>query len=232
MSEPANHQQRSFVYRKLAEAGAKFGEHGGQLHALELNGAGDVQKLVKGVRLCDLSPLPRVGFKGRDTFQWLRDNGVVVEGLPNRADRQEDGGLCAVLSPGEVVLLSPISGKSDLVSRLEYGWTMNTHVRCYAVPRSSLSFEFLIMGEKSPSMFAKICGVDFRADKFAVGEIAQTSLARMNATVIREDFAGCPAYRLLGDSASAEYSWDCLIDAMDEFQGGPIGLNKVLSISA
>jgi hypothetical protein len=28
----------------------------------------------------------------------------------------------------------------------------------------------------------------------------------------------------LGDSASAEYLWDCLNDAMAEFDGAPVGL--------
>jgi len=31
----------------------------------------------------------------------------------------------------------------------------------------------------------------------------------------------------LADSAAADYPWDCLQDAMDEFRGGPVGLDAL-----
>ena len=73
-------------------------------------------------------------------------------------------------------------------------------------------------------MFAKICGVDLRPHHFADGRIAQTSLAKMSAIVIRADLGRTPAFHLLADSASAEYLWGCLLDAMAEFDGAPVGL--------
>ena len=36
-------------------------------------------------------------------------------------------------------------------------------------------------------MFAKICGVDLRPQHFAVGRIAQTSVAKMSGIIIRAD---------------------------------------------
>ena len=73
-------------------------------------------------------------------------------------------------------------------------------------------------------MFAKICGVDLRPGKFDDLAIAQTSIARISAIAIRDDRGGQPAYHLLCDSASANYFWDCLLDAMAEFDGRPVGL--------
>jgi sarcosine oxidase subunit gamma len=80
-------------------------------------------------------------------------------------------------------------------------------------------------------MVAKICGVDLRPGKFADGRIAQTSMARMNGVVIRDDQGETLAYHLLGDSASAEYLWGCLIDAMAEFDGAPVGLAAVRALN-
>ena len=37
----------------------------------------------------------------------------------------------------------------------------------------------------------------------------------------------CAAALFLADSASADYLWDCLQDAMNEFDGGPIGLTAL-----
>jgi hypothetical protein len=42
--------------------------------------------------------------------------------------------------------------------------------------------------------------------------------------VIRGDLGELPAFHLLGDSAAAGYMWDCLLDAMAEFGGRPVGL--------
>ena len=78
---------------------------------------------------------------------------------------------------------------------------------------------------KVSALLAKICAVDLRLERFADLRIAQTSVARSNCVVIRADLGALPAFHLLGDSASAEYMWDCLLDAMAEFDGGPIGLD-------
>ena len=48
--------------------------------------------------------------------------------------------------------------------------------------------------------------------------------------VIRDDRGATLAYHLLFDSASAGYLWDCLIDAMAEFEGGLIGLTAVQAL--
>ncbi len=80
-------------------------------------------------------------------------------------------------------------------------------------------------------MFAKLCGVDLRPAKFASGRIAQTSIARLNGIVIRDDKGELPAYHLLVDSASAGYLWGCLRDAMTEFGGTPIGLRALRSVA-
>ena len=66
--------------------------------------------------------------------------------------------------------------------------------------------------------------VDLRDDRFASESIAQTMVARLPTIVIRSDIGEVPALHLLGDSASAEYLWDCLLDAMEEYDGQPVGL--------
>ncbi len=35
------------------------------------------------------------------------------------------------------------------------------------------------------------------------------------------------AYHLFADNPSAEYFWDCLLDAMAEFDGRPVGLTAL-----
>ena len=46
----------------------------------------------------------------------------------------------------------------------------------------------------------------------------------MNAIVIRADLGATPGFHVLADSASAEYLWGCIVDAMEEFGGALVGL--------
>ena len=47
----------------------------------------------------------------------------------------------------------------------------------------------------------------------------------------RVDLGADVAYHLLGDSASAEYLWDVLLDAMREFDGAPVGIAAIRALA-
>ena len=213
---------RSFVRRKLAQLGATWAPLG-LYQAADLIEGGTRQSLAQ-LGIVDLSPLPRTGFKGRNTIPAMQAAGLAVGSQPNRGFRQTDGGVCAVLAPGEIVLLSGPSGDPGLVRGLEANWSMDEANGTYLTPRASSHAWFRITGEHAPAMFAKICGIDLRLHKFPDMAIAQTSVAKLTGIIIRDDLRDTPAFHLLADSASAEYLWDCVIDAMAEFGGRPAGL--------
>ena len=79
-------------------------------------------------------------------------------------------------------------------------------------------------------MFAKLCGVDLSPGKFDDLAIAQTSIARVSGIIIRDDRGEQLAYHLLCDCALAAYLWDCLVDAMIEFNGRLVGLAAIRSL--
>lgn len=220
---------RSPIYRKLRAEGAVFGEVEGAALPVRYREDGE-EAAAKELGLADLSTLPRLGFKGKAVLSQMNSQGLTLEFRPNRAFRQQDGTLAAVLAMTEVLLLSPLSGKAPALAKLEADWSIEKADGGYLVPRQDSHFWFVITGRKASSMFAKICGVDLRPQSFANLSIAQTSIARSNAIVIRDDQGETPAYHLLGDSASAGYMWDCLLDAMAEWDGRPIGLNALLML--
>ncbi len=221
---------RSFVSRRLAALGARMGRHGDVEAALDVPGG--TRETLARLGLVDLSPLPRIGFKGRGTIAAMQAAGLSVEAEPNRAFPQPDGGLCAVLAPGEILLLSGPSGDGALVKRLEAGWSLDQANGTYLVPRASTHSWFRITGSFAPAMFAKICGVDLRPRHCPVGTIAQTSIAKMSGIIIRADLGSTLAYHLLADIASAEYLWTCIEDAIAEYDGGIVGLAALRSLQA
>lgn len=222
------HSRRSFVYRRLIAAGARMTEQNGAALAHDFGGEIDAEaEHARSLGLADFSPLPRVGFKGRGTLDWLAGQGVRSLDENNMAYLQADGSLAARLAPTEVLVLSGIVGTTDLCARLAQAWTRDADAEadpgCYPVLRSGANSWFAVTGERSATMFAKLCAVDLRPRHFADGQVALTSLARINAIIVRADFGAVPAYAVLADSSFAEYLWDVLTDAMAEFEGQPVG---------
>ena len=231
MNAPDNFLSRSFVYRKLVKRGATFETLGNAAVARDFGDPSGEAETARRLGLADLSPLPRLGVKGAGTTDWLAGQGIQIPAESNQAVRQASGVLAARLAPAELLLLGDLSGDPGPLDALAAAWRAEplppAQPRGYLLPRQHSHFWFLLSGDCVAAMFAKICGVDLRPGKFSGARIAQTSLARMNAVVIRDDQRGQLAYHLLGDSASAEYLWDCLLDAMAEFGGAPVGLSAV-----
>jgi sarcosine oxidase subunit gamma len=212
------------IYRILREAGAEFEALADAAVAMRYADGGDEVALARRLGLADLSPLARTGFKGRDTPDWLVTQQVAIPDEPGQARRQSDDALVLRLSADEHVIVSDLRTRSELPATLDAEWQLSAERMCYHMPRADSYCWFAISGECATEMLAKVCGVDLRLDKFDDGRIAQTSLARINAVIVRNDLGTTPAFYVLADSASADYLWPCLIDAMKEFEGGIVGL--------
>ena len=228
---PTDLPRRGFVWRRLVAEGARFRELNGMALA---TGFGDdpaaEEARARRLGLADLSPLPRTGFKGRDSLAWLKGQGLAGLEQDNVADLQPDGALAARLAPGEAVVLSDLAGGATICDRLDRTWPDGATGLCFPVGRQDANFWFMIGGEQAPAMFTRICGVDLRPGRFAEGAIAQTSVARLNAIVIRAHGGQVPGFHILGDSASADWFRFCLLDAMAEFDGGPVGHDAILAV--
>ncbi len=226
---PAAHVRRSFIYGLLQEAGARFAPINGGAVAMDFGKPLELEReQARRLGLADLSVLPRTGFKGIGTVEWLAEQGLTISPDSNRAYRQAGGELAARLAPNEVFLVDDLAATGQLVGQLDAAWNWGSErprrLIGYPMPRAESHAWFAVSGRQAPAMFARICGIDLRPGKFADGQIAQTSVAKMSAIVIRADFGRTPGFYLLADCASAEYLWHCVLDAMAEFGGEPVGL--------
>ena len=161
----------------------------------------------------------------------MQSRGIVAEATPNRAFRQPDGGLCLVLAAGEVILLSNLNGHGERLAQLEADWRIEDEERTYPLSRRDSHAWLAVAGEALPEMFAKLCAIALRRDKFADLAIAQTSIAKMSAILTRADMGTTPVFHLLVDSAAALYFCDCLLDAADEFRGRIVGLKALQKLA-
>lgn len=228
---PQAFSRRSFLYHKLLEQGASFVEIAGTAVAASFGDLSGELERVGLLGLSDLSPLRRCGFKGAGAVEWLSTQGLSVPEASNRAEVQYDGSVAARLGPGEVLILGDLRQQGDLAGRLEQDWQGMDKVadapHGYPVPRRDSHAWFYLTGSRAAEALAKLCAVDLRPNRFGPLQIAQTSVARISAIVLRQDCGAVLGYHLLVDSASAEYFWDCLLDAMQEFGGGPVGMSAL-----
>ncbi|MEO1190839.1 MAG: sarcosine oxidase [Pseudomonadota bacterium] len=224
--------RRSFAEARQVEAGARFEPLNDGQVAVSYANATDEQATARRLGLADLSPLGRIGFKGAGTCDWLASKGLTIPEAPNRAAVQSDGRLALRLADQEIFLTAALSGTGEAPAELEAAWNRARKAqRGFPLPRQDTHAWFLVTGEQADSLFAKLCGVDLRPAHFADLEIAQTSIARMSGVICRQDLGGTLAYHLLADSASAHYLWGCLLDGMQEFHGGPVGLHAVQALA-
>lgn len=234
--DPATLKRRSFIYRKLAAAGAEFAEVNGGAVAMRYPGKGDEAAAARRMALADLSVLPHWGLKGRGTMEWLAAQGLVIGADSNKAYPQSGGELAAKLAPSEIFLLDSLAGTGALIGRLNDAWKWAASAprpqQGYPTPRQDSHAWFMVTGSHAPEMFSKICGVDLRPAHCPIGSIAQTSVAKMSAIIIRADLGQTSAYHVLADIASADYLWGCLEDAIAEYDGRIVGLAALRALQA
>ena len=231
MTTPAEQTRRSPLYRALAAHGARFDPLNGFAIAADFGReAADEARQAESLGLADLTPFPRIGFKGWAIAPWLAGCGAEMGEESNRAYAQADGTRIARLAPGEALVLAGRSGEGPLIETLDKAWSMAEADGCYRVARDETSCWLLLTGAHAPSMLAKVCAVDLRPQVFAPDAIAQTNVARLNVIVIRGDIGDVPAFDLITDVASAVYLWGALLDAMAEYDGAPVGLGALRAL--
>lgn len=231
----ADYPRRSFVHGKLEAAGASFVALGDAAIAADFGDPAAEAAMASQLGLADLSVVARCGFKGAGAADWLARQGRRLPEESNRALRQEDASLVVRLSPGEALILAPLERGEAGLAALDEAWLAGREAgqgaQGYPLPRRDSHAWFRLTGEKWPGTLAKLCAVDLRPAKFPDGAVAQTVAARVGVVLVRDDIGDLLAFHLLVDSASAAYLWDCLLDAMAEFGGRPVGLSALKSLA-
>jgi len=226
-TNPATAMRRSQLYRWHLAAGAQHNLENGSCCVSYYSDRADEHQLAGLLGLADLSTLPRIGFKGRSAPDWMVQQGVELPDGPNRARPQSDGSLVAQLSAEETLLMSDLQLGSVLAEQLHKNWSIDAAQATYLLPRADSHCWFALTGKHASDAFSKVCAIDLRKDHFSQGDIAQTSLARVNAIIVRNDIGALPCFYILSDASSAEFLWTSLLDAMLEYNGGPVGVSAL-----
>ena len=109
---------------------------------------------------------------------------------------------------------------------LERGWSLDQAEGCYLAPRQDSH-----SGSPWPGACERDAGQALRRqpppEPFCRPRHRADLGRAQQCAVIRADLGTLPAFHLLVYSATAGYMWDCLLDAMAEFGGRPVGLEAL-----
>lgn len=225
--------RRNPLHRLHQSLGATFTVRGGS-QIVRRYAKNKTSEIVQAstLALADLTPLARIGFKGPETIDWLSERVLSSPARPNQAIIADQDLTVARLSETEVLILDSLQKPSKALNKLIADWSLDNKPKTYLLERADSHACFALLGQKVPEMLAKVCAVDMRLHKFAQLSIAQTSIAKINGILVRADQGQTPCFYLLADLSSAQYLWDCLIDAMQEFNGKPIGLDALQTLQS
>ena len=142
----------------------------------------------------------------------------------------QHGGLIARLSEQEFLILQGLEADPGLFATLQGNWLSDAPESVHPLPRADSHCWLALSGALASEALAKLCAVDLSSRSFGLCDVAQTSLARVNAIILRQDLGITPCFHILSDASSAEYLWDVLLDAMREFGGAPVGLEALRTL--
>ncbi|NIV18245.1 MAG: sarcosine oxidase [Woeseiaceae bacterium] len=227
---PLQRKRRSMLYRWHERHGASFAEHAGAIIVANYSADADERSAASELGLCDLSTLPRWGVTGRGATAWLADRGWEVPTRANRASWQANADVLARLSDDEYLLLASGLLAGDEAPDGIPDAPGHASGPVYGLPRQDSHSWFAVTGHRAPALLATVCGVDMRDAAFGNGAVAQTSIARTSAIVLRADLGDTACYFVLGGSTSAEYLWDALAGALEAPGGAVIGIRALRSL--
>lgn len=179
-----------------------------------------------GCGLIDLTALARCGFRGTGAEKHLKAGGLPVPAHANQAVATASGELILRLSPREFWLLGSLEDMGRKVLDLTAAPVMESG--CYPLFCQDSHGWFALTGQHGAEVMAKLCAVDLRDESCPEGCLVQTSVARINALVVKHRIGDLPVFSLLFDSACPAYLWEVMLDAMQAFAGAPVGVEGLL----
>lgn len=124
------------------------------------------------------------------------------------------GGLLICLRPDAYALLPPDGNADEAIAHLEAA-ADEAHITLTDLTHGR--GQMRLSDELAPDVLSTLCGLDFSAAAFPDHHAAQTSLAKVQALIVRHNAAdSTPSYVIIVDRSLAAYVWQALADAMHE----------------
>lgn len=168
--------------------------------------------------LCDLSALPKQGYKGPGTADWLNAQGVTLpQGMYDTLPLT-DGGIVVRIGSDEFLLESGVTGQT--VADLQ---TKPVSAGVYDLARADATI--LIGGTQAKQVMLQTCGVNFAVEP--AGRVVYSRVAGVSAAILPQPSEDIDRFRLWVDYSYAPYLWRTLVEIAEELGGRVVGAAAV-----
>ena len=212
------------LYDRHQTLGARFDLRGGWLIPdVYTNTEDEGRVLQKSIGLADISSLGKITLKGSHAGAIISASlgesptkvGVVIDIKPKQI-------LVAQQTPDEFLILTPPDAEKEITTALEVEITSQDTFVSLTDQTSGL-VGFSIVGLENIEVMRKLCALPLNSKDFSDLHVAQSSFAKVRATILRHDRGALPAFELFADRSYGEYLWDTILDAGSEFGIQPVG---------
>ena len=131
-----------------------------------------------------------------------------------RSRRDDDGTLILRVRPAQWLLFADSGRAGELVEHWGAAVT-ETDELVSVIDVTSGRTVLRLTGESSPALLAKICALDLATA--SDGSALRSSVAKVNAEIVREDAGGRPSYLLACEQSYGRYLTEAINDAGGEF---------------
>jgi sarcosine oxidase subunit alpha len=198
---------------------------------------GPAEEELKAVRervgLCDISPVGKLDLKGKQIARVLESlfslgdlpqiGHVQRMTLSNPTDTSEIEVSCCRLASDHVLLLT----EPDALATVEQALTQQIQATDDCVHLTNLTSTLAavqLVGPNGRELLQKLTALDLSPQRFVDLACAQGSVAKVHTLVVRADLGPELAYEVYCGREFAEYLWDTLRDAGQEFSAVPFGV--------
>ena len=213
--------KKSPVHHKLVQLGAVFEPISQWSCATEFSDPEEEADAVRcGAGLLDLSFTSKWELKGQGVGQFL--GSILDRPAPEPGGvASTDSGYAARISPDHALIVSD-QGDDRIIAQIT---DRNSLSGCFHVTdRSSGLGNFLVCGPQTRALLRRLTSLDLRESSFANLQCRCGPMAATHATIVRRDRGSLAGYEILCHSEYAEYLWDCLVEAGEDFEMRPFGL--------
>jgi heterotetrameric sarcosine oxidase gamma subunit len=228
---PIHHWHEQHSARFVLESGWKRVESYGDADQ-------EVSLVSTAAGICDVTPLTKIDFQGKDTEAFLARNlpgsAIPKLGFHNRASLsgdEKDGELqVARLKTERFLVLGPPGVRDALVASFAQP---AKDLECTHVTDLTSAFAAIrLVGPSSAAVLKKICPLDLDGGGLASGRCAQAPVARVGAVVMRDDLVGWTGYLILVSRDYGEYVWKSVLDAGEGLHIGCFGLTALSQVKS
>jgi heterotetrameric sarcosine oxidase gamma subunit len=187
---------------------------------------------IEALSLTDVSQTGKLGVRGAGAGDLLQRVfgrfpeagwGLEIQTYPQRANGASHPVNLKLLGllTDEFLLLTPPGLGAGLARRLEAAQQPQAGYISLIDLSDGLA-GFLLVGRDAPALLSKLCPLPLEAERFPDGCLAQSSLAKVPALLLRGDMEQTPAFEIYTGRSYGQYLQQALLEA-----GGEFGLRRL-----